>query len=79
MLRWLRNYDRLLPMGSRGRPVDLEDEVGLPKKALIFGTTGEDGSFLSEFLLPRQYQVRCGASGLRPSSSHGTSAAGRSL
>ncbi|HTC88430.1 MAG TPA: GDP-mannose 4,6-dehydratase [Bryobacteraceae bacterium] len=44
-------------MGSRGRPVDLEDLLGLPKKALIFGTTGEDGSFLAEFLLAKRYQV----------------------
>jgi GDPmannose 4,6-dehydratase len=34
-----------------------EDEFSLPKKALIFGITGQDGSFLAEFLLARQYQV----------------------
>ena len=27
------------------------------KKALIFGVTGQDGSYLSEFLLEKKYQV----------------------
>jgi len=29
----------------------------MPKKALVFGITGQDGSFLAEFLLAKQYQV----------------------
>lgn len=29
----------------------------MPKKALIFGISGQDGSFLAEFLLAKQYQV----------------------
>ena len=34
-----------------------EDEINLPPKALIFGITGQDGSFLAEFLLAKQCQV----------------------
>jgi GDPmannose 4,6-dehydratase len=29
-----------------------------PKTALITGTTGQDGAYLSEFLLKKGYQVR---------------------
>jgi GDPmannose 4,6-dehydratase len=35
----------------------LEEEISLPKKALIFGITGQDGSFLAEFLLAKNYEV----------------------
>ena len=29
----------------------------MKKKALIFGITGQDGSYLAEFLLKKKYQV----------------------
>ena len=29
----------------------------MKKKALIFGITGQDGSYLSEFLLKKKYEV----------------------
>jgi GDPmannose 4,6-dehydratase len=43
--------------GRRAVPRVREVEFSLPKKALIIGITGQDGSFLAEFLLARQYQV----------------------
>ena len=29
----------------------------MPKKALIFGITGQDGSYLADFLLKKKYKV----------------------
>ena len=29
----------------------------MKKKALIFGVTGQDGSYLAEFLLKKEYEV----------------------
>jgi GDPmannose 4,6-dehydratase len=33
------------------------DEVGKPKRALITGITGQDGSYLAELLLEKGYEV----------------------
>jgi GDPmannose 4,6-dehydratase len=35
----------------------IHDEGNLPKKALIFGITGQDGAYLTEFLLNKNYKV----------------------
>jgi len=43
--------------------------IGAQKKALIIGITGQDGSYLAEFLLDKQYEVH---GMVRRSSSHNT-------
>lgn len=34
-----------------------EEEIGKPKRALITGITGQDGSYLAELLLEKGYEV----------------------
>ena len=36
----------------------LNSEAGTVKKALITGVTGQDGSYLSELLIEKEYDVR---------------------
>ncbi len=35
----------------------IDDESNQPKKAIIFGITGQDGAYLTEFLLNKNYEV----------------------
>lgn len=47
-------------MVFKGSPFLIDDEVdseAMPKRALISGITGQDGSFLTEFLLKKDYEV----------------------
>jgi GDPmannose 4,6-dehydratase len=47
------------PVSSRQRPTERGDSGSMAKNALITGITGQDGSYLAEFLLGKGYRV-CG-------------------
>ena len=46
-----------MPPGSNGGSVDVERFHSMTKRALITGVTGQDGSYLAEFLLDKGYDV----------------------
>ena len=46
-----------MPPGSNGGSVDVERFHSMTKRALITGVTGQDGSYLAEFLLSKGYEV----------------------